>query len=55
MRDITTKYNSNHKNHRYKLVEESKKRVNRIFIDEKWQHQHIKLEQDWDLNNMMLF
>ena len=33
--EITTKYNSNHKNYRYELVEEPKKQVNRIFIDEK--------------------
>ena len=35
MREITTKYNSNHRKHRYELVEEPKKQVNRIFIDEK--------------------
>ena len=35
LREITTKYNSNHRKHRYELVEEPKKRVNRIFIDEK--------------------
>ena len=35
MREITTKYNSNHRKHRYELVEEPKKQVNRIFIDKK--------------------
>ena len=35
MREITTKYNSNHRKHRYELVEEPKKQVNRIFVDEK--------------------
>ena len=35
LREITTKHNSNHRKHRYELVEESKKQVNRIFIDEK--------------------
>ena len=35
MREITTKYNSNHRKHRYELVEEPKKEVNRIFIDKK--------------------
>ena len=29
---ITTKYNSNHGKHRYELVEEPKKQVNRMFI-----------------------
>ena len=35
LREITTKYNSNHRKHRYELVEEPKKQVNRIFVDEK--------------------
>ena len=29
------KYNSNHRKHRYELIEESKKQVNRIFIEER--------------------
>ena len=29
------KYHSDHRNHRYELVEEPKKQVNRIFTDEK--------------------
>ena len=33
--EITTKYNSNHRKHRYELVEETKKQVSRIFKDEK--------------------
>ena len=35
MREITTKHNSNHRKYRCELVEEPKKQVNRIFIDEK--------------------
>ena len=35
LREITTKYNSNHRKHRYKLVEEPNKQINRIFIDGK--------------------
>ena len=35
LREITAKHNSNHRKHRYELVEEPKKQVNRIFIDEK--------------------
>ena len=35
MREITTKYNSNHKKYRYELVAEPKKQVNRLFINEK--------------------
>ena len=35
LREITTKYNSNHKKHRYELVEEPKKQVNGIFIGQK--------------------
>ena len=35
MRETAIKYNSNHKEHRYELVEEPKKLVNRIFINEK--------------------
>ena len=35
MPEITTKCNSNLKKHRYELVEEPKKQVNRTFIDEK--------------------
>ena len=31
--EITTKYNSNHRKHRYGLVEEPKKQVNRVFIN----------------------
>ena len=33
--EITTKYNLNHKKHRYELVEAPKKQVNRSFINEK--------------------
>ena len=33
--EIITKYNLNHKKHRYELVEEPKKQVNRSFINEK--------------------
>ena len=32
LREITTKYNSNHRKHRYELIEAPKKQVNRIFI-----------------------
>ena len=35
LRETAIKYNSNHKEHRYKLVDEPKKLVNRIFINEK--------------------
>ena len=35
MREITTKYNSNHKKYRYELVAEPKKQVNRLFVNEK--------------------
>ena len=35
VREIITKYNSNHRKNRYELVEERKKQVNRIFINEK--------------------
>ena len=35
LREITTKYNSNHRKNRYELVEERKKQVNRIFINQK--------------------
>ena len=35
LREITTKYHSNHEKHRYELVDESKNQRNRIFIDEK--------------------
>ena len=35
LREITTKYNSNHRKRRYQLAEETKKQVNIIFIDEK--------------------
>ena len=35
MWEITINYNSNHKKHKYELVEEPKKQVNRIFIHEK--------------------
>ena len=35
LREITTTYNSNHRKHRYELVEEPKKQCNRIFIDAK--------------------
>ena len=54
-REITTKYNSNHRKHRYELVEEPKKQINRIFKYQKlavkvtWiveQPQLINLEQD---------
>ena len=54
LREVTTKYNSNHRKHKYELVKEPKKQVNITFIDKKlafkviWvveQHQHINLEQ----------
>ena len=35
LQEITTKYNLNHRKHRFELVEEPKKQVNRIFIDKK--------------------
>ena len=35
LREVTIKYQSNHRKDRYELVEEPKKQVNRIFIDEK--------------------
>ena len=35
LREITIKYHSDHRKHRYELVEEPKKQCNRIFIDEK--------------------
>ena len=35
LREITTKYNSNHRKHKYELVEEPKKQVNGIFIYKK--------------------
>ena len=35
LRNVTTKYNSNHKKHRYELVDEPKRQFNRIFIDKK--------------------
>ena len=35
MREITTKYNSNHRKQRYELIEEPKKQVNKIFISKK--------------------
>ena len=35
LREIAMKYHSDHRKHRYELVEEQKKQVNRIFIDEK--------------------
>ena len=35
LREITRKYHSNHRKHRYELVKEPKKHWNRIFIDEK--------------------
>ena len=35
MRKITIKYHSDHPKHRYELVEEPKKQVNRVFIDKK--------------------
>ena len=36
LREITIKYQSDHKKHRYGLVGERKKQVNKIFIDDKW-------------------
>ena len=36
MREIITKYHSDHKKHKYKLVDESKKHSNRIFVKEKF-------------------
>ena len=35
LQEITIKYHSEHRKHRYEPVEEPKKQVNRIFIDEK--------------------
>ena len=35
LREITTKYHSDHRKHRYELVEEQMKQRYRIFIDEK--------------------
>ena len=35
LREITTKYHSDYRQHRYELVEEPKKQLNIIFIDEK--------------------
>ena len=35
LREITIKHHSNHRKHRYELVDEPKKKCNRIFIDEK--------------------
>ena len=35
LRGITTNYHSNHRKNRYEVVEESKKQVNRTFIDKK--------------------
>ena len=35
LREITIKYNYNHRKHRYELVGELKKQCNIIFIDEK--------------------
>ena len=35
MRKIITKYGLNHRRHRYALIEEPKKHVNRISIEEK--------------------
>ena len=34
--EIITKYHSDHKKHKYKLVDESKKHSNRIFVKEKF-------------------
>ena len=35
MQEITIKNNSDHRKHRYELVEKPKKQVNRIFVDQK--------------------
>ena len=35
MQEITTKYDTNHRKHRYELIKEPKKQVNSIFMDEK--------------------
>ena len=35
LREITIKYHSNHRKHRYELDNKSRKPYNRIFIDEK--------------------
>ena len=37
LQKITTKYYFDHRKHRHELVEESKKKVNKIFIDKKLQ------------------
>ena len=34
LQEITIKYHSNHRKHRYKQVEQPKKQCNRIFIEE---------------------
>ena len=35
LREITIKFHSDHRKYRYELIEEPKKQINRIIIDEK--------------------
>ena len=39
LQEITIKYHSDHRKHRYELVEEPKKQANRTFIDKKISNQ----------------
>ena len=44
LQEMKRKYNSNHKNHSYKLVEEPKKQVNKSYIDKKnWQSKKLQI------------
>ena len=36
LQEVTTKYHSDHRNHRYELLEKTKKQSNITFIDEKF-------------------
>ena len=60
LQEITVKYHSGHRKHKYELVEEPKKQVNKISINGKVaikvimnckRHRLINLEQHYDLNN----
>ena len=64
LREITTKYNSNHKKNKYEVVKEPKKQISRAFVDENLAIKVIvvgkttsphNLEQDYDSNNMISF
>ena len=64
LQEITIGYNSNYRKLRYELVEEPKKEVNRIFVDEKLEIKVIidcrktttrKFRANQDSNNMMSF